>query len=102
MSNDIMCRIRAEIKGTEVTDFKHVEQVDLEFNKTITVPHTVFNNLHNSSIVDIDEDYTQVTFSYMFASEDTGETKLATIHNGLIKILGKDTERDLRNQYVQP
>jgi PhoH-like ATPase len=102
MSNDIMCRIRAEIKGTEVTDFKHVEHVDLEFNKTITVPHTVFNNLHNSSIVDIDKDYTQVTFSYMFASEDTGETKLATIHNGLIKILGKDTERDLRNQYVNP
>lgn len=102
VSNDVMCRIRAEAKQIETTDFKYVEHLDIEFQKTLSVDATTFNSLHNTPITDLSPDHVQNIYSYMFVNTDSGETKLATIHNDLVKIIGKDTEKDLRNQYVNP
>jgi len=102
VTNDIMCRIRAEVAGVESTDFKHVEDIKLEFTKHLTVPNSDFANLHNSSVTTIDEDYSIENFSYMFTCAETGVTKLATISNGLIKVIGKESERELRSQSVNP
>ena len=102
VTNDIMCRIRAEVGGVNSTDFKHVEDIKLEFTKYLTVPSSDFANLHNSSVVTVDENYSTENFSYMFTCADSGATKIATISNDLIKVIGKESERELRAQAVNP
>lgn len=102
MSNDVMCRIRAELRGVQAIDFKYVDNVDFNFTKTIELYRDSFNMLHHTPITSLDPDYEPSNYSYMFVNEETGETKLATINNGLVKVIGKDTERDLRNQAVNP
>lgn len=102
VTNDVMCRIRAEIMGVDSTDFKHVEDTKLEFTKHLTVSNSDFINLHNSVVDTIDPDYKQENFSYMFTCEDSKVTKLSTIVNGSIKVIGKESERELRSQSVNP
>lgn len=102
MSNDIMCRIRAESKGLTVVDFKQVDKVDLQFMVPLSVSGDQLSSLHNLPIDQINPDHKPFNFSYLFTSSTTGETKVGLINNGTIKIIGKDTERNLRDQAVNP
>ena len=102
ISNDVMCRIRAESFGLNVSDFKIVDRVDYEFTKTLEVDDNTFRNLHGKDISTIDPDHRIEHYNYKFTTEDTAQVKLASINNEIINILGKDSETDLRRQSVNP
>ena len=102
MSIDVMCRIRAESLGLVVRDFKVVDKVDYEFTKLLAVPDNTFRNLHGKRISDIDSTYEREHYNYKFSSPDSSQVKLASISNGIINILGKDSEADMRRQDVNP
>lgn len=101
-SNDVMCRIRAESLGIPTTDHKLVSDTDLQFVRRLTIDSELFSNLHNTPIIEVDLDYRPEYYNYVFTDESSGQVKLATLRNGLIDILGKDTEAELRRQDVPP
>ena len=102
VSNDTMCLIRAESLGLTATDVKDVESTSFEFTKSLEVPPEVFSTVKDKHILDIDPDYTYENYNYKFTCEQIGQVKLATISNGLVKVIGKETEKDLRAQDVSP
>ena len=102
MSNDVMCRIRASASGLTTLDLKHVESTDMEFTRYLTVDSELFTDLHNRQIIDIDLDYKPEYYNYVFTDAFSGQVKLATLRNGLIDILGKESEAELRRQDAPP
>lgn len=103
MSNDVMCRISATSLGLPSEDLKVTEKTSYEFVKPLEVADPeVFRTLHNSAITDIDPDYKPEHYSYKFESTVTGQVKLATVVNGTISIIGKDSEKELRQQDAPP
>lgn len=102
MSNDVMCRLRATSLGLETTDLKHVEVNTLEFTRTVQLDSETFTALRYKPIKDIVPDHKPENFNYQFIDTFTGQMKLANVHNGLIDILGKDTESELRKQDAVP
>ena len=102
MSNDVMCRIRADSLGLPVTDFKVVDKVDYEFTRTLEVDDYTFRNLHGKDITEIDPNHLIEHYNYKFTTPTSGQVKLATINNETINILGKDTEKELHRQDVTP
>ena len=102
VSNDVMCRIRADSLGLNVTDFKVVDKVDYEFTKTLEVSEGTFRTLHNRNIREVDPEHLIEHYNYKFTTPDSAQVKLASINNETINILGKDTEQELRRQDVNP
>lgn len=102
MSNDVMCRLRADSMGLPTTDLRHVEDRPIEFTKRMLLDSNTFSSLHNSKILDIDPDYKPENFNYLFEDSYTGQVKLANIRNEYIDILGKETEAELRRQDAPP
>lgn len=102
ISNDVMCRIRAESLGLSTSDFATVDQVEYEFIRDLALDFNTFSTVNNKAILDIDPQYEPNNYAYRFISEDTTQVKLATIQNGLVKVIGKDTERELREQLMPP
>lgn len=102
ISNDVMCRIRADSLGLEVSDFKVVEKVDYEFTRSLEVDDATFRSLHGKNILEIDPGHLIEHYNYKFSTPDSAQIKLASIDNETINILGKDTEDQLRKQEVNP
>lgn len=102
ISNDVACRLRAIAEGLKVSDFKNVEDVKLEFVKEIEVPPGMFGQLHNKPIAEVDLEYRPENFNYVFIDVSTGQRKLATLFNGVVQVLGKDSEKELRAQTLPP
>lgn len=102
MSNDVMCRLRADSVGLTTIDLKQVELNSIEFTRSIQVDSATFVNLHNSHILDVVPDHKPENFNYTFVDAFSGQVKLANIRNGLIDILGKETETELRKQDAPP
>ena len=101
-TNDIMCGITAEALGLRVKELRDVENTDFVFTKELEVSTEVFSNLHNKPILDIDSEYKFTYHNYKFTTLDSTQVKLATITNGLVTVMGKDSERDIRRQEVNP
>lgn len=102
ISNDVMCRLRADAVGLNVDDVKDVERVSFEFTRTLEVPDDVFRSLHGKMIKDVDPNATMEQFNYKFTSPDTKQMKLASIFNGVISVIGKESESELRKQDINP
>lgn len=102
MSNDVMCRIRAEAEGLTTREFKVVDNVDFRFTKELTVPPHLFSQLHRRPILQMDPDYQPENYNYLFKCSSTAQVKLATIDNGVIDRIGKESEKDLRRQDINP
>jgi len=102
MTNDAGCSERAAAAGLNVVDLKFVEYKEREFVKELIVPNEVFVKLHNQLITAVDSEYEVQNYNYVFYDEYTGQTKLATIRNGYIEVIGKDTENELRRQDAAP
>jgi len=103
ITNDVMCKVRAEIRGIATKDFRSVSKIAPVFTKELTVDPRIFKALHGTDIKDIDLEYCSHNYSYMFINVYTKETKLAVIGNkGNIKVIGKETESCIRNQPIQP
>ena len=101
-TNDVMCEINAEALGLTVTDFKVVDKVDFELTKELEVTDAVFRALHGKAIIDVDPKHIKENYNYKFSTPASEQIKIASISNGTISILGKDTESDLRRQMVNP
>ena len=102
MSNDIGCRLQALAKGIKVIDLKEVEQTTFEFTKYLEVDSLTFSNLHNTRIIEVDPDYRNENFNYVFYCPVEDQSKVANIFNGTINIVGRETEAELRRQDINP
>lgn len=103
MTIDFYMRIRAQSIGLTAIDYKIINDADFEFVKEMEIEDAeVFRTLHDSRIYDVDKEYKVEHYSYKFTHPDTAQIKLATISNGIIKVLGKETETELRNQKCAP
>lgn len=102
VSNDVMCRTRAEIEGLQVTDFKYIESVKFEFVKEITVSEDIFISMHRKPILDIYPEHKHETYNYIVSSPSTNEKKIGTVINGIFEVLGKETEKELKKQDISP
>ena len=102
MSNDVMCRIRAEAFGLTTKDFKVVEKVEYEFTKTLELDDETFRNVHNRNVYEVDPDHTIEHYNYKFTTPNSNQIKLATVNNETITVLGRDSEEALRKQDVNP
>jgi len=103
MTNDVLARLSALADGVEVTEFKVTEKVGYRFVKEVVVnDEELFRGMHNADVFSIDPEYDVGTFSYKFTCGVTGAVKLATVTNGFISVLGRDSEKILRAQDVPP
>jgi len=103
LTNDVACGIRAQSKGLATADLKVVEKVNYDFMKRLQIDdYEVFRNLHNTPIQYVDKEYELENYSYQFTNSVSEQTKLASINNGIINILGKETEDKLRRQNCPP
>lgn len=103
MSIDYYMRLRAQSVGLKVMDYKIIEDADFQFVKEMVVEDIEqFKGLHDSPILSIDPDHKIENYSYKFTTSSTEQMKLATVSNGLIKVLGKETEGELRQQDCAP
>jgi len=102
VTEDVLCRIGASAKGIKTENLKIVDKTTFSFTKEITVSSEVFSTLHRTAILDIDPEYSAENYNYIFIDEHTGQTKLGVVSNELIKIIGKETEDQLRRQEVGP
>lgn len=102
VTNDTMCGIRAESVGLKVTDVKYVESTDVEFTVHMDLPMDLFNQVHNKPIDLVNTSHQPENFCYVFNCAELGYQKYATIQNGLVKVIGKETEAELARQYLPP
>jgi len=103
VSEDVMARLRGLAMGLDVRGLKVANDSEAEFVKSMELDDDeMFRTLHNRSVYDVDADHKPQNFSYVFENVNTGQVKLATISNGIVSVLGKDSERELRRQMVNP
>jgi len=103
MSNDILARHIGMVNGLEVGEFKVIEDDKFEFVKSMVIDdQEAFRTLHYKQIASVDNANKMENFSYKFECSTTGQVKLATIVNGAINVIGRDTETELRKQEVSP
>lgn len=103
MSIDYYIRLRAQAVGINAIDYKIIEDADFEFVKELVIEDAeIFRTLHDKRIYDVDVGYKLENYSYKFTNPATEQIKLATIVNGFIKVLGKETETELRKQDCPP
>lgn len=100
-SNDVMCRLRAEAVGLTAIDHKVVETTDIEFVKVLPVSEEDSGLLHDTPVLVADPNHQFENYNYVFEIE-SGQKKLATVSNGLLKVIGRTTEEDLRRQDLPP
>lgn len=103
MTNDMLMKFQAGAAGLEVTSLKIVDDTENEFVKELLIEDSeVFRTLHNANILEVDPEYKVGNYSYKFTCNNTNQLKLATISNGFITVLGKETETQLRKQRCAP
>lgn len=103
ITNDVLARIRAVAVGLDVTDLKLIDDAEFEFTKELVIKDPeVFKTLHDADVYRVDPKYKLENYSYKFTDELTGQIKLATVNNGFLKVLGKDTEKIIRQQDCAP
>lgn len=104
ITNDIACLNRAKSLGLDTEMLREVEHTDFEFIKTLDVPYDLFNNIRDKPIELVNPDHTFENYNYVFTSQGaTSEKKFAYISpSGLIKVIGKDTAKEIRDTKRQP
>lgn len=102
VSADVMARIRGLSLGLTVAPFTEVQDLNFEFTRKLELPYEVFHTVHNAKIDEVIPDHKLETFNYILSNPSTEQVKLCTVENGLIKVIGADTEKELRNQDINP
>lgn len=102
ISNDVMCRIRAESLGLRISDLKQVEGTEMSFIRGITLGDEDFRTAHNRNVEEIDPEYLPNYFNYVLTNSNTNQVKLATVGNKRLQVIGKETETDIRRQDIKP
>lgn len=101
-SNDIMCGITADSLGITSKELREVENTDFEFTRTMELSAEDFSTVHNKDIFSINPGHTPNLYNYKFTTENSSQVKLATIHNNMVSVIGKDSEDALRKQDISP
>jgi PhoH-like ATPase len=102
ITNDIMCGFRAEAAGLSTTDMKHVEILDVPFNKQLELPYEQFTEVHKMDVLEVDPNYQPNNFCYIFTTSESAQHKLAVVQQGKFNVIGKETEKSLREQPLMP
>lgn len=103
ITNDVLARIRAIAIGLSVTDLKLIDDAEFEFTKELEIKDPeLFRTLHDADVYQVDPNYKLENYSYKFTDEMTRQVKLATVINGFLKVLGRDTEKVIRQQDCAP
>ena len=102
MSNDVMCRLRADSVGLNTAPFIEIEKTSFDFIKHLEVTDEQFSILHNKNIYDINPEHQHENYNYVFTAAGTAQHKLAYIQNNSIQVIGKATEDELRKQDISP
>lgn len=102
LTNDIACLIRAQSLGLESEQLREVEDVPVSYHRELELADVDFRSIHGKEVVLYDKEYTHSFYNYVFTNKDTGQKKLATVKNGVVNVLGKESEQELRKQEVNP
>ena len=105
ISMDVMARIRAISLGISTEPMNQIsEDKPLEFTKHIEVPYEEFHTIHNKKILEVYPSHSSYTFNYMVSTDKdiSTQVKLCSIENGIIKVIGAETEKELRRQEINP
>lgn len=102
VSADVMARIRGLSLGLKVSGITEVDDIDFEFTRSVTVEPDLFHTIHNSKVLNVIPDHKQGTFNYLVNNPITEQVKLCTIENDLLKVIGPETEKELRHQDINP
>ena len=102
VTNDVMCRIRAQAEALKVTDYKSISDVEIKFNKKLEIPEELFDDLQDKDITSVDQSYKPENCNYTFVNKVTGQHKLAIIRDKTIQVIDKVAEKDIRNQDMPP
>lgn len=102
VSNDVMARLRGTSLGIKVSPLELVEDTQVEPTRSVSIPYEQFHTIHNTKVLDVIPDHVQGTFNYLVSNQETSQVKLCTIENGIIKVIGADTEKELRRQDINP
>lgn len=102
MSNDVMARITANLFGVDITALVEVDRTSFEFTKEVTLEQDVFGYIHKKPIESIYPKHKQEHYNYKFMCSYSGHIKLCTLENGLINVIGKETDKTLSHQSIAP
>jgi len=102
ITNDIACGIRAQSLGLQTEQLRDTTDKDISYNKELALDDEDFRTIHGKNITNYDSSYVQGNYNYYITNEYTGQTKLATIKRGVVNVLGKESEQELRKQEVCP
>jgi len=102
ITNDIACGIRAQSLGLKTEQLRDTTDKDISFNKNLVLDDDKFRTIHGKQIIDYDKEYIIGNYNYYITNEYTGQVKLATIKRGIVSVVGKDTEQELRKQEICP
>lgn len=102
MTNDVACKHRAKSLGLKTTDLKQVETIEIDFVRDVILSDEIFATVHNKDVFEIIPDHKPNHFNYKLINEYTGHTKLATVSNNSIQVIGKETDKEIRKQDVTP
>lgn len=102
ISVDVMARLRGMSLGLQVESFQEVQDLKFEFTRYVPIEPTLFHTVHNSKVLDIIPDHKLGTYNYHIENPETGQIKLCTIEGELIKVIGAESEKELRRQDINP
>jgi len=102
ITNDVACGIRAQSLGLQTEQLRDTVDKEISYNKELVLSDEDFRVIHGKSIADYDSTYIQGNYNYSITNEYTGQVKLATIKRGVVNVLGKESEQELRKQEVCP
>ena len=102
LTNDVACGIRAQSLGVTSRQLREVNDAPVSYHREIELDDEEFRNIHGKEIGLYDEKYTHSYYNYVFTNKETGQKKIATIKNGIVNVLGKESEQELRKQEVNP
>ncbi len=102
MTNDVACGIRAQSVGLKTTQLRDVSDIEASYTTQLTLSDGEFRSVHGKRIIELNPEHTHSMFNYAIANEATAQVKLATIKNGLVNVIGKEGETELRKQEVNP
>lgn len=102
VSVDVMARLRGMSLGLNVDSFQEVPDLNFEFTRHIEVSSDKFHTIHNSKVLEVIPNHQQGTFNYHISNPETLQVKLCTVDNELLKVIGPESEKELRRQDINP
>ena len=102
LTNDIACGIRAQSLGLDTEQLRDVSDKEANYQVELSLPDESFRGIHGKDIRNYNSSHEHSNYNYVIVNSETGQTKLATVKNNIVNVLGKESEQELRKQEVNP